>query len=149
MKILINFLFFTLFISADLIAQYDLSPQARTLFDDQKYSVSQSIFRGIATSKSAYTSAEAMLLNARCSKELFLSDAKHLYEELIQDPAYYEVSEEVNTDLALIYYRNKQYAKAIDQFLKLEELSNEFVLSSLIQTFRLIRLKKLNIIFLS
>tara|TARA_B100001758_G_scaffold243937_2_gene254527 strand:+ start:4572 stop:7679 length:3108 start_codon:yes stop_codon:yes gene_type:complete len=127
MKILINFLFFTLFISADLIAQYDLSPQARTLFDDQKYSVSQSIFRGIATSKSAYTSAEAMLLNARCSKELFLSDAKHLYEELIQDPAYYEVSEEVNTDLALIYYRNKQYAKAIDHFLKLEELSNEFV----------------------
>ncbi|MAW21679.1 MAG: hypothetical protein CMD16_04730 [Flavobacteriales bacterium] len=127
MKILINFLCFTLFISGDLIAQYDFFPQAKSLFNDEKYSVSQSIFRDIASNHSLSNGAEAMYLNARCSKKLFLSDAKHLYEELINDFTCHEFGQEVNSDLALIYYRNKQYTKAIDQFLKIDELSNEFL----------------------
>ena len=125
MKRLINLLLFTLLLSYNLLAQDNLLTQAKSLFNDGKYSASQSVLNKILSNHSF--SAELMYLNARCSKELFLSDAEHLYMDLIDYFPYHEYNEDVNIDLALIYYRNKQYTEAIDCFLKLDDLSNELL----------------------
>ena len=66
-----------------------------------------------------------MYLNAKCSKELFLSDAVFLYDRLDEHFLYHKYKEDVNIDLALIYYREKRYAESITHFLSLSELSNE------------------------
>ena len=64
-------------------------------------------------------------MNARCSKELFLTDAIFLYNDLNKTFPYHEYKDRVNNDLALIYYREKQYYNAISSFLKLKNISNE------------------------
>ena len=54
-----------------------------------------------------------------------MSDAILLYNQLNEVFPYHEFQDEVNKDLALIYYREKQYAFAITSFLKVKDLSNE------------------------
>ena len=97
--------------------------KARSLFDDGKYSASQSILNQI--SNSGKSTASTMYLNAKCSKKLFLSDAISLYDDLNTLFPYHKYRDEVNIDLARIYYREKKYNSAIASFLKVNNLSNE------------------------
>jgi tetratricopeptide (TPR) repeat protein len=122
MKKQINLLLFVL-VTGALFAQENLLSQATALFEDGKYSGSQSILYQISITNEV--TAEIMYLNAKCSKELFLTDAILLYNELEEVFPYHEFKDEVNKDLALIYYREKKYAYAISSFLKMKELSNE------------------------
>ena len=92
--------------SSLLSAQDNLLSQARALFDSGKYSASQSILDQFS---SINRTAEIMYLNARCSKELFLSDAISLYHDLNSAFPYHRFRDEVHKDLALIYYREKRY----------------------------------------
>ena len=119
MKRPINILLFAL-LSCTLLGQENILSQAKDLFDDGKYSASQSILYQISITHSP--TAEIMYLNAKCSKELFLSDAISLYNNLNKSFPYHEFKDEVNTDLALIYYREKKYADAIALFSKIKEL---------------------------
>ncbi len=122
MKKRISLLLFAL-ITCTLFAQDALLSQAKTLFDDGKYSASQSVLNQLSNTGNA--TAEILYLNAKCSKELFLSDAILLYNQLNEVFPYHEFQDEVNKDLALIYYREKQYAFAITSFLKVKDLSND------------------------
>tara|TARA_B100001094_G_C18194302_1_gene809531 strand:- start:3474 stop:6578 length:3105 start_codon:yes stop_codon:yes gene_type:complete len=108
--------------SSLLSAQDNLLSQARALFDSGKYSASQSILDQFSSSN---LTAEIMYLNARCSKELFLSDAISLYHDLNSTFPYHRFRDEVHKDLALIYYREKRYTNAILSFLEVKLLSNE------------------------
>ena len=110
MKKQINLLLFIL-VTGALFAQENLFSQATALFEDGKYSGSQSILYQISITNDV--TAEIMYLNARCSKELFLTDAISLYNELEEVFPYHEFKEEVNKDLALIYYRDKKYASRL------------------------------------
>ena len=121
MKKRISLLLFVL-LSCVLFAQEDLLFKAKNLFYNGKYSASQSILNQLSFNNS---DSEIMYLNAKCSKELFLTDAISLYQQLNEVFPYNEFKEEVNKDLALIYYREKKYDKAISSFLKINDLSNE------------------------
>lgn len=117
--------FLFLFLSSALLAQDNLLSQARALFDEGKYSASQAILNQLDLNGNI--TAESMYLNARCSKELFLSDAIFLYSELNEAFPYHQFKNEMNIDLALIYYREKKYNNAIAAFLNVTELSNEYL----------------------
>ena len=122
MKQRINLFLFVL-ISGILFAQDDLLSQAKSLFNDGQYSASQSILNQLSNTDNS--TAEIMYLNAKCSKKLFLSDAVSLYNDLNEIFPYHEFKDEVNKDLALIYYREKKYNYAIALFSEIKELSNE------------------------
>jgi len=113
-------LFLSLTISS--FAQNNLLLQARDLFDNAQYSASQAVLNQISRNN---VTAEAMYLNAKCSKELFHYDAIFLYNELNDVFPYNRFRNEVNKDLALIYYREKQYTDAIASFSKINSPSNE------------------------
>ena len=103
-------------------AQNNLISQARGLFDDAQYSAAQAVLNQMSGDN---ITAEVMYLNAKCSKELFHSDAILLYNELNKVFPYNKFRNEVNKDLAFIYYREKQYADAITLFSKIKSPSNE------------------------
>jgi tetratricopeptide (TPR) repeat protein len=117
-------LLFSLLLCGVLLAEDNLLSQAKYLFDNGKYSASQSILSQLSSRNSNIT-AEIMYLNAKCSKELFLTDAISIYSDLNLEFPYHKFRDEVNKDLALIYYREKQYDNAITSFLKVKYLSNE------------------------
>ena len=85
-------------------AQNTLFLKANSLFANEKYSACQSILNQLLISDEP--SAEIMYMNARCSKELFLTDAIFLYNDLNKTFPYHEYKDRVNNDLALIYTRN-------------------------------------------
>tara|TARA_B100002052_G_scaffold27659_2_gene21386 strand:+ start:24385 stop:27453 length:3069 start_codon:yes stop_codon:yes gene_type:complete len=118
-----NLLLLFVLLSAMSFAQNTLFLKAKSLFDNEKYSACQSILNQLLISDEP--SAEIMYMNARCSKELFLTDAIFLYNDLNKTFPYHEYKDRVNNDLALIYYREKQYYNAISSFLKLKNISNE------------------------
>ena len=125
MKLRYYTLLFLLFSSSLVFAQNHSFDDAQSLFDDGKYSAAQALLNQLSSGHSA--NAEAMFLNAKCSKALFLSDAELLYEELNEYFPYHQFKQEVNADLALINYRKKDYSNAISYFLELDSLSNEFI----------------------
>ena len=86
-------------ISGVLFAQNDLFFKAKTLFDNGKYSAAQSILNQIFTSGNA--TSEIMYLNAKCSKELFLTDAILLYNNLNEAFPYHEFKDDVNKTAVL------------------------------------------------
>ena len=116
------FLLFFAFLSYNLLAQKALFLEAKDLFKEGNYSASQSILNDLTLN---YNEPEIMYLNARCSKELFSDDAIFLYNKLNTIFPYHSFKNEVNEDLALIFYRNKEYQKAINSFLEVNELSHE------------------------
>ena len=117
MKKVINLLLF-ICLNSLLYADDDLILQAKFLFNQGKYSASQSILQRMHNSNHA--NAEIMYLNARCSKELFMIDAVFLYNHLnIQFP-HHNFKDEVAKDLAQIYYREQQYENAISYFLMIQ-----------------------------
>ena len=122
MRKLVN-LFLLLILPYILLAQKDLLVDAKELFNDGKYSAAQSILNQLSANQN--NTAEIMYLNAKCSKELFLTDAIFLYNMLNKTFPYHNFKDEMNKDLALIYYREKKYREAIYSFLKVENLLNE------------------------
>ena len=98
------FLLLAIFVSDILFAQDDFL-NAQTLFDKQKYSAAQAVLNKL--SSSGDVTAEIMYLNAKCSKELFLEDAKMLYKKHLDDYPYSQHKNQIYEDVALIYFREK------------------------------------------
>ena len=109
MKLRYYTLLFLLFFSGLVFAQNHSFDDAQSLFNNGQYSAAQAIIN--KNNSSHISSAELMYLNARCSKELFLSDAVLLYDMLNEHFPYHKYQQDVNVDLALIYYRENKYAE--------------------------------------
>ena len=73
MRKIVNLLLFTLFLGVHLVAQNTESNEANTLFSEEKYSAAQTLYQQIITNNTPDENAHYH--NARCSKELFTSDA--------------------------------------------------------------------------
>ena len=117
---IVKILLLSLLCSANLIAQNAKSNEANILFSDGKYSAAQALHQ-----QETFVDAEdenAHYYNARCSKELFAADAIFLYEQFLMDFPFSSFKDAVSEDLALMYYREVNYAKAIPYFLQLENL---------------------------
>ncbi|MAJ90529.1 MAG: hypothetical protein CMD08_04570 [Flavobacteriales bacterium] len=140
----IYFFLFLIFPYASL-SQQNLFEEAKILIDDGKYSAAQSILNQISFNKNK--KAEIMYLNAKCSKNLFLSDAVFLYNMLDKTFPYHAFKDEMNKDLALIYYRQKQYTDAIHSFLKVESLLNEDIFKLAYSYFSLDSLEEARLYF--
>lgn len=139
----ISLLLFTLICSL-VLAQDDLS-QAKDLFYDGKYSACQSILNQIYNNEEI--TPEVIYLNAKCSKELFLTDAISLYNELNVVFPYHQFKDAVNQDLAQIYYREKEYVNAISSFSKVDVLSNEQLFKLAYSCFSIDSLKEARLYF--
>ncbi|MDC0249555.1 tetratricopeptide repeat protein [Flavobacteriales bacterium] len=112
--------FLLLFSSLYLIAQdHDLN-DANALFNEGKYSSAQSLFQNLITNDIANETVH--YYNARCSKELFSLDAVFLYEQFLLNFPFTSFKDEVSEDLALLYFREMSYSKAIIYLLKLDDL---------------------------
>ena len=94
MKLRYYSLLFLLFSSSLVLAQNHSIDDAQLLFDNGKYSAAQALLNQLTSGHSA--NAEAMFLNAKCSKALFLSDSELLYEELNEYFPYHQFKQEVN-----------------------------------------------------
>ena len=116
----IKLLLLMLFFSLQVKAQHINLSKANTLFYEEKYSGSQALFQQLIINNGA--NEEAHYYNAKCSKELFASDAIFLYERFLAAFPYSSFIQNVNEDLALLYYRELDYPKAINYFLKLKNL---------------------------
>jgi len=125
MKLRSYTLLFLLFFSSLVFAQNYSIDDAKSLFNEGQFSAAQALLNQLSSTYPA--NVEAMFLNAKCSKALFLSDAKLLYQKLNEFFPYHQFQQEVIADLALINYRNKDYASAISCFHDLDSLSNEFI----------------------
>ncbi len=95
---------------------------AISLYENKKYSAAQSILSELHDDQ---ITEETMYLRARCSKELLLEDALKLYKDLNEKFPYNLYQDEVNQDLADIYYREKDYTRAIKYLKKLKYSSIE------------------------
>ena len=120
MRKIVNILLLSQFLSAHLVAQNTKSNEASALFSEGKYSAAQTLYQQIITNNTS--NENAYYHNARCSKELFASDAIFLYERFFLSFPFTAFKNEVNEDLALLYYRSLDYPKAIKYFLQLEDL---------------------------
>ena len=78
---IVNLLLLSLFLSVHLVAQNTESNEASTLFAEGKYSAAQTLYQQIITNNAFDENAHYH--NARCSKELFASDAIFLYEKFL------------------------------------------------------------------
>jgi len=113
---IIKLLLLTLFFSVQLKAQYTNLVKASTLFSEEKYSAAQALFQQLIINDR--TNEQASYYNAKCSKELFASDAIFLYEQFLMTFPYSLFIQQVNEDLALLYYNDLDYPKAIKYFLQ-------------------------------
>ena len=117
MRKIVNLLLFSLFLSVSVVAQNTESNNANALFSEGKYSAAQVLYQKIISNY--ITDENAHYHNARCSKELFSSDAIFLYEQFLLNFPFTTFKNEVNKDLALLYYRGFDYPNAIKYFLDL------------------------------
>ena len=81
MSKLASSLLLLLFLSFHLVAQNVDSNKANTLFSEGKYSAAQSLYQQIIRNNPSDENAH--YYNARCSKELFASDAIFLYKQFL------------------------------------------------------------------
>jgi len=116
---IVKLILFSLLCSVNLIAQ---NPEENTLFSEEKYSAAQALCRQIIINNGADENAHYH--NARCSKELFASDAVFLYEQFLLDFPFTSFKDDVSKDLALLYYRDLDYPKAINYFLQFKNLAD-------------------------
>ena len=119
---IVKLILLSLLCSVNLIAQNTNSNEASTLFSEGKYSAAQAMFQQVVINDRADENAHYH--NAKCSKELFASDAVFFYEQFLLDFPFTSFKDEVNEDLSLLYYREVNYVKAINYFLKLKNLEN-------------------------
>ena len=115
----IFFIILFIFHSVFVVAQDFSLKEVEVLFENRNYSAAQAICKQIITS--GHSDEAISYYHARCSKELFLSDALKLYQQYSSDFPYSRFSENVNQDLALLHFNNKEYDKSIYFF---NELSN-------------------------
>ena len=99
-------LFLMVIFSGDVFTQNHLLSQAISLFNDGKYSASQSILNQLEKDNSTQ---EIMYLNAKCSKELFLNDAIFLYDNLTNTYPYHQYKDEMYQDLGLFIIEKKVF----------------------------------------
>lgn len=123
MKNKIVFIIFPVFFSVCVLAQDVRFKEVKTLFENQNYSAAQAVCNQIINSGNGDETIS--YYNAKCSKELFLSDAIQLYQNHSSDFPYSQFSEQVNEDLALLYFRNKDYYKSIPFFYKISNIESK------------------------
>jgi tetratricopeptide (TPR) repeat protein len=117
---IIKLLLLILFFSVQIKAQHTNLAKASTLFSEEKYSAAQTLFQQLIINDR--TNEQANYYNAKCSKELFASDAIFLYEQFLTVFPYTSFIQQVNEDLALLYYRDLDYPKAIKYFIQFNSL---------------------------
>ena len=105
-----------IFYSHQLFGQDSRVSLAQKLFEDKNYSIAQSLYHQLIIE--GISNAEIEYFHARCSKELFLEDAKMLYKKHLDDYPYSQYKNQVYEDMALIYFREKKYNEVIS-FLEL------------------------------
>ena len=120
MRKIIKLLLLIMFFCTQVEAQHTDFAKANALFSDEKYSAAQAFFQQIIID--GKTNEQANYYNAKCSKELFASDAVFLYEQFIASFPYSTFLQQVNKDLALLYYRDLEYYKSINYFLQFKNL---------------------------
>ena len=120
MSKIIKLFLLILFFCVQAKAQHTDLAKASALFSEQKFSAAQALFHKIIIDEK--TNERANYYNAKCSKELFSLDAIFLYNQFLRSFPHTSFIEEVNEDLALLYYRDLDYQKAINYFLKLKNL---------------------------
>ena len=118
------FLFFVVcFVSKIVFSQnQNIVETAIFFYENKKYSAAQSILSELHEDQ---TTEQTMYLSARCSKELKLQDALKLYNDLNEKFPYNLYNDQVNQDIADIYYREKDYPRAITYLEKLNHFSIE------------------------
>lgn len=119
----IFFIYLIMLVSVKSFTQTYSFKLAKNLFDEKKYSAAQSILDEFVSSNNY--SAEILYLNARCSKELFLSDAVFKYNQLNNLFPFNDFRNLTNRDLGLIYYRQGNFTEASNYLLRLKDLSYE------------------------
>ena len=117
---IVKIILLSLLCSVNIKAQNTKSSEASTLFVEGKYSAAQALFQKLIIDNGADQNAHYH--NAKCSKELFSADAIFLYEKFLLDFPFTSFKDEVNEDLALLYYRELDYSKAINYFLQLKNI---------------------------
>jgi len=117
---IIKLLLLMLFFSIQIKAQHADLAKAGTLFSEEKYSAAQALFQQLIIKDR--TNEQLHYYNAKCSKELFASDAIFLYEQFLTAFPYTSFIQQVNEDLALLYYRDLDYPNAIKYFLQSNSL---------------------------
>ena len=122
MRKIIKLLLLILFFSIKINAQQTDLVKAVALFSNEKYSASQALFHQLIIDNR--TNEMANYYNAKCSKELFASDAIFLYEQFLLSFPYTSFSQQVNEDLALLYYRDLDYHKSIKYFLQFNSIDS-------------------------
>ena len=115
-------LLFFLLLSNLISAQNYIEADIEQLFNSKKYSAAQAlcqdmIFRGKQNDMLEY-------YNAKCSKELFLSDATSLYHYFLEKYPYSAYSDKVYEDLGLIYFNEENYAEALLYLRRISDLEN-------------------------
>jgi len=109
---------FFLFLNFNLFCQHSKEFDiAYSLFQSKQYSSAQLLFNKIKDNGGSNQYVD--YYHAKCSKELFLDDAIILYDQYIDEYPATLLIDEVNEDIALIYYRNKEYSQAISYIEKI------------------------------
>ena len=125
MSKIIKLLLLILFFCIQVKAQHADFAKASALFSDEKYSAAQALFQQIIVD--GKTNEQANYYNAKCAKELFASDAIYLYQQFLSAFPHTSFIQQVNEDLALLYYRDLDYPKAIKYFLKFSRIFFEII----------------------
>ena len=120
MRKIIKLFLIILFFCFQVKAQHTDLAKASAFFSEQKFSAAQAFFQKIIIDDK--TNEWANYYNAKCSKELFALDATFLYDQFLISFPHTSFIQQVNEDLALLYYRDLDYYKAINYFLKLKNL---------------------------
>ena len=109
---------FFLFLNFNLFCQHSKEFDiAYSLFQSKQYSSAQLLFNKIKDNGGSNQYVD--YYHAKCSKELFLDDAIILYDQYIDEYPATLLIDEVNEDIASIYYRNKEYSQAISYIEKI------------------------------
>ena len=125
------FLFTFFLISFLLSAQSykeDIFFQAKQLFQNEKFGLSQQLFQKIYTDNlsSNQQKEEALFHIAICSKQLFNEDTKFWFDEFLSAYPYSSKMNAANYELGLFYFQQVNYSLALDYFLKYNNESSEY-----------------------
>ena len=122
----------TFFLVAFLLSAQSFSGdcflQAKQLFQEEKYGLSQQLYQKIYTDNLATNEQkeEALFHIAICSKQLFNEDTKYWFDEFLNTYPYSSKTNSANYELSLFYFRQENYPFALDYFLKYKNESSEY-----------------------
>ena len=122
MNRLIYLIIFSVISSFSLVAQNVSKQDPMTLFSQSKFSAAQQLYQNMIINDPSDEIAN--YYNARCSKELFSSDAVFLYENFLKCFPFSNLTYDVYRDLALLYYRQSNFNYSIKFFLKLDRINS-------------------------